>query len=288
MYSAEINRNQRACLLLLIDQSYSMSESWAGTGKSKADQLALSVNNILGNAVLLCSKGDDRIFDYFEVGVIGYGSDVTPVLHGTDHGNPLLPIGEVARNPKRTDQLTRKIPDGVGGFLEAQTVNPVWVDPLYNGQTPMVAAFRTAAEITDSWCRRNPRSFPPIVINITDGVSSDGEPIEAAQQIRETGTEDGNVLLFNLHLSGMPNPSAVLPNDTTGLPDAYAKMLFDISSELPPAMLEATAVAGYDVKPGARGFVYNAEAHMVVEFLDIGTRAVTPTGLKELTDGRES
>ncbi|WP_223838671.1 hypothetical protein [Saccharopolyspora pogona] len=125
MYSAEINRNQRACLLLLIDQSYSMSEPWAGTGKSKADQLALSVNNILGNAVLLCSKGDDRIFDYFEVGVIGYGSDVRPVLHGSDHGNPLLPIGEVARNPKRTDQLMQKIPDGVGGFLETTTVNPV-------------------------------------------------------------------------------------------------------------------------------------------------------------------
>lgn len=164
----------------------------------------------------------------------------------------------------------------------------MWVDPRFNGQTPMVKAFGTAAEIIDSWCRQNPRSFPPIVINITDGVSSDGEPTDVAWQIRETATEDGNVLLFNVHVSGMPNPPAVMPNAPAGLPDAYAKMLFDISSELPPQMLEATAVAGYEVKPGARGFVYNAEAHMVVDFLDIGTRAVTPTGLKELTDGRES
>jgi hypothetical protein len=34
LYAAEINRRQPACLLLLIDQSYSMSERWAADGTS--------------------------------------------------------------------------------------------------------------------------------------------------------------------------------------------------------------------------------------------------------------
>src|SRR5689334_17810358 len=82
LYTAEINRRQPACLLLLIDQSYSMSEQWRNDGASKADALALAVNRILGNAVLLCSKGDERIYDYFEVGIVGYGENVGPILHG--------------------------------------------------------------------------------------------------------------------------------------------------------------------------------------------------------------
>ena len=66
-YSAQISRTNPACLLFLIDQSFSMSEPWAGTDSSKAHELAKAVNRLLGNATLLCSKGDGRIHDYFEV-----------------------------------------------------------------------------------------------------------------------------------------------------------------------------------------------------------------------------
>lgn len=288
MYSAEINRNQPACLLLLIDQSFSMSEPWGGTGTSKADQLAMAVNRILGNAVLLCSKGDDRIFDYFEVGVLGYGADVGPALHGAGFDRPVLPINEVAQNPRRVDQVMRKIPDGAGGVVETQTNMPVWVDPSYNGKTPMVKGLQTAEEVVSTWCAKHPESFPPIVINITDGVSTDGDPSEPAAAIRQVSTDDGHALLFNLHISSLSAQQAALPNDLSGVPDDYATRLFEMSSALPPAMLEAASVVGYDVQPGARGFLYNAEAHTVIEFLDIGTRAVTPTGLKELTAGQES
>ncbi|WP_280356641.1 VWA domain-containing protein [Nocardia otitidiscaviarum] len=287
MYSAEINRRQPALLLLLIDQSFSMSEPWAQAGGSKAEALAGAVNNLLGNAVLLCSKGSERIYNYFEVGVIGYGAEVRPVLHGADGNRPVLPIEEVGENPRRIDTVTRRVPDGAGGLVDTQHHMPVWVDPLTDGATPMTAAFAAAEPVVAAWCTAHPTSFPPIVINVTDGASTDADPSDIAKRVRELETEDGTALVFNVHLSGAPSQPVSFPTTDAGLLDPNAHMLFEMSSPLPPALLEAAAAMGYPVQSRARGFLYNADVAGVIDFLDIGTRAVTPTGLKELTDGRD-
>ena len=286
MYSAEVNRAQPACLLLLIDQSYSMSEPWADADGSKAQALAIAVNRILGTAVVLCSKGDDRVLDYFEVGVLGYGSDVVSALDGTSEDKPLLPVSVLANNPKRVDVLSRKTPDGAGGVVEVPFHMPIWVDPAYSGQTSMVTALEAAERAISEWCQRNPRSFPPIVINVTDGVSTDGDPREVADRIRAVTTEDGAALLFNLHLSARAGGEVSFPSEAAGLPDAHAASLFHMSSTLPMSMAEAASALRHPIRPGARGFLYNADATTVIEFLDIGTRAVTPGGLKEITSGR--
>jgi hypothetical protein len=285
MYTAEINRRQPACLLLVIDQSSSMSDAWAGGGMSKADQLALAVNRLLGNAVLLCSKGDDRVYDYFEVGILGYGRGVTPILHGSNASRPLLPISELALNPRRVDQVMRKVSDGAGGLVEIQTPIPVWVDPVADGWTPMVGAMSAAAGIVEDWCARHDSSFPPIVVNVTDGESTDGDPRPETARVRAAGTADGAALLFNAHLSGGARSTVTFPDSAAGLPDRFASLLFEMSSELPPSMVAAADSLGYHPVAGSRGFLYNADATALIEFLDIGTRAVTPTGLRELTAG---
>ena len=40
---------------------------------------------------------------------------------------------------------------------------------------------------------------------------------------------------------------------------------------LPPHALEAASRKGYDVRPGARGFVFNAGIEAIADFFDIGT-----------------
>ncbi|WP_433672431.1 VWA domain-containing protein [Nocardia sp. CA-136227] len=287
MYSAEINRKQPALLLLAIDQSYSMLDPWAETGQSKAAALAAAVNNLLGNAVLLCSRGDERVYGYFEIGVFGYGLEVGPVLHGTDADHPIASVEQVADNPLRVDTVSRRVPDGAGGVVSVQQQMPVWVDPLANGATPMVAAFTAIEPVIKSWCAAHPDSFPPIVINVTDGMSTDGVPNQVVERIRNLGTEDGQALVFNLHLSGVQSQPIRFPGTAEGLTDPDALTLFELSSVLPPSMLDAAAAVGYSVAPGSRGFLFNADATTVIDFLDIGTRSVTPTGLGELTDGRD-
>ncbi|MEV0294930.1 VWA domain-containing protein [Nocardia sp. NPDC050710] len=284
MYSAEINRTRPALLLFAIDQSFSMSEPWSETGQSKAEALAAAVNNMLGNAVLRCSHGGEKTYNYFEVGVFGYGQDVGPVLYGSSRENPILPVGFVADNPLRVDTVTRRVPDGAGGVISAQEHMPVWIDPLANGGTPMVAAFTAIESVVSRWCADHPTSFPPIVINVTDGASTDGTPDEVGERIRKSSTDDGPTLVFNLHLSGLPNQAVQFPNSAAALTDPNAVMLFELSSELPPSMLDAAAGMKYPVRVGSRGFLYNADATSVIDFLDIGTRSVTPTGLAELPD----
>ncbi|WP_218025933.1 VWA domain-containing protein [Nocardia miyunensis] len=288
MYSAEINRRQPALLLLAIDRSFSMAEPWAETGQSKAQALALAVNNLLGNAVLLCSRGDEQVHDYFEVGVLGYGTEVGGALYGTDKSRLIVPVGHIAEHPLRVDTVTRRVPDGAGGVIPEQQYLPVWVDPVADGATPMVAAFTAIEPVVESWCAAHPSSFPPIVINVTDGMSTDGDPRDVVARIRKLGTNDGQALVFNLHLSGVQSQQVRLPNSAAALSDSNATLLYELSSELPPAMLEAAAAMGYPVQSGARGFLYNADATAVIDFLDIGTRSVTPTGLAELTAGDSS
>jgi len=64
---------------------------------------------------------------------------------------------------------------------------------------------------------QHPKSFPPVVINITDGESTDGDPYPASAAIRELETEDGNVLLLNLHLSSCRAPQVFFPDSESGL-----------------------------------------------------------------------
>ncbi len=80
------------------------------------------------------------------------------------------------------------------------------------------------------------------------------------------------MLLFNAHLSDKQNRPIEFPTDESGLPDDFAKLLFRMSSELPPKLLDAAKADRFPVKPGSRGFVFNADLVAVIRFLDIGTR----------------
>ena len=65
----------------------------------------------------------------------------------------------------------------------------------------MCNALYRAYDIVDKWIQEHKRSFPPVVIHISDGESQDGDPLQYAESLRSLATEDGNVLLFNCHLS---------------------------------------------------------------------------------------
>lgn len=142
-----------------------------------------------------------------------------------------------------------------------------------------------ATDVVNGWCLAHPDSFPPLVVNITDGESTDGDPRQAAQALQRTGTADGSTLLFNLHLSSNQVNQILLPADPAGLPGATAVVLFESSSLLPESLASAAQSQGFAPPPGARGFMYNADAAGIIEFLNLGTRAVTPSGLKELEQG---
>jgi hypothetical protein len=270
-YTAEISRIDPACIVLLVDQSGSMAERIGGdTAQSKAESVARSINHLLAELAIRCTK-DTGVRNYFHVAVIGYGQSVGSALGGVLAGRELAGISEIAENPSRIEQLIVKIDEG-GRFIEVPRSAPVWLEPVSEGATPMTAAFEVACRIAEHWILEHPAGFPPIVLNLTDGVSTDGEPTRAAAALRALASSDGAVLLLNLHISSTSVKPVTFPDTDAFLPDAYSKMLFGISSVLPPTMRTEAEFSGYTVSEMTRGFVYNAEVQSLVEFLNIGTR----------------
>ncbi len=126
------------------------------------------------------------------------------------------------------------------------------------------------------WASAHPDSFPPIIINITDGMVTDspyqGASLdEWAQRLVNIQTSDGPTLLFNIFLSPTASGGVLFPATDHGLP-APGPDLFRISSPLPPPMIGNAQGTGTPVEPGARGFGFNADAAMLVRFLEVGTK----------------
>jgi hypothetical protein len=271
-FSAEISRTNPTCLLFLVDQSSSMDGDFGGQpGKKKSEGVADAINRLLQNLVLKCAKADG-VRDYFHVGVIGYGTEVKPCLAGTSMDRPLAPISAVANNPLRLEQRKRMVEDGAGGLVEQAYRFPVWFEPTASGKTAMNGAVTMAKAVLADFLATYPECYPPIVINLTDGQPTDVNPLEASVALKGLKSKDGNVLMFNGHLSSSPDPPQCFPSLDTGLADKFARLLFKMSSILPPKLMSAARDEGYQIIGPARGFVFNADLVAVVRFLDIGTR----------------
>ncbi len=274
-HTAEISRTNPTCFVILIDQSSSMNEVIAGrNGQRKSELVAEELNRLLSELSVRCARGEE-IRDFFHVAVIGYGATVGSVFGGLLADGELVPISVVAEHPLRVEERRRQVTDASGSVIERPYKLACWVDPVANGHTPMTEAMEIAHDIVEEFIGRYPGCFPPVVLNLTDGASTDGDPADAADAIRALASLDGNVLLFNLHISASGGQAIAFPDEDTALPDGYAHALFEMSSELPFSMRMYAVELGHPVSHRSRGFVYNADASSLVQFLDIGTRPPT-------------
>ncbi|SDH93392.1 hypothetical protein SAMN05421505_12730 [Sinosporangium album] len=260
-YSAEINRENPAYLIFLLDHSYSMTGPLAGLSqRSKAQALAKVVNDSLLELVLACKRDIDRpAREYCDVSLIGYSDEVRLLTP-----NPIVSVPEL----ERTAQAIPSSGSGDGGDLSASFG---WITPAAGGKTAMCAALTEAARLAGEWIARHPDALPPIVLNITDGAATDGDPRVQAAHLTNLSTTDGNVLLFNIHLSEIKGHAIFFPAKPPIVVDPNARVLFEASSTIPRQMAD---LADFPIEPEARGFAFNAEESQLVAFLDLGTRPV--------------
>jgi hypothetical protein len=296
-YTAEISRSNPSCFLFVIDQSGSMQDvldpsnvealdkpmvvdgrtyTHSASGRTKAEGVADAINRLLQNLVIKCAKSEG-VRDYYHVGVIGYGGDGTgnrvgPAFSGTLAGRDLVPISEIANSPARIEERTKKVDDGAGGLVDQKIKFPIWFEPVASGGTPMCQALTKSQSILQDFTQQHPGCFPPIVLNITDGEATDGDPLPAAETIQSLSSNDGNILLFNIHISSQKAAPIEFPDNEGTLPDQFAKLLFKMSSILPSYMQAMARQEGIQATEATRGFVFNADMVAVIKFLDIGTR----------------
>ena len=277
-YSSDISRTNPGCFLFLIDQSGSMTQALAGQpGMRKMDQAAETLNRTLDAISQRCSQGLE-IRDYFHIGIIGYCTDargngsVRSLLPGTSVDQPFLSISQVV-DVAEVEERTVRESDGAGGLVEVSRRFPVWLRPEAEYGTPMCEALDLGAAALEDWVVNHASSYPPIVINISDGMATDGDPEAFARQIMAMQTDDGNALVFNAHLSEVAAMPVQFPSDEAGLPpDDFAHKLFQMSSVFPETLCGLAASMDIPVNENSRGFVFNANLEALVQFLDIGTR----------------
>ena len=270
-YTAEISRSSPTAVLIVIDQSTSMNHR-LHTGQTKATFLADVLNKTLYTIITNCSKADG-IRDYFDIGVLAYsGTNARNGFQGLLGKRTLHAISQIAELPLRIETRMKKVIGVNNDIIEQSIKFPVWFEPQSRGKTAMCSGLSAAAEVIQEWCSNHPNAFPPTVLHVTDGHPTDGNPEPIADRLKALATEDGACLLFNLHVDVGDGPPLVFPNDERILGNRFAKALFRMSSALPPHALRAAKEKGYDVRAGARGFVFNAGIETIADFFDIGTR----------------
>ena len=272
-YSAEIARDNPTCIIVLTDQSASMQRAFGRQpDKRKCDGVAEAVNQLVYNLVMKCAR-DNGIREYCQVGILGYGTQIGSAFGGVLAGRNLVPIGDIANNPLRVEERDRAIDDGSGGVVHRKVKAPVWFDPVASGKTPMAQAIALASVLARQFVQRYPNCFPPVLINISDGIP-DSDPRPQAKEVTQVSSSDGSALLFNVHISEKPNTPIEFPATEDSLPDNHSKLLFRMSSVLPQNFRDAAQIEGFAVSDRSRGFVFNADLSAVVKFLDIGTRGI--------------
>jgi len=266
-YDAQISRTNPAAIICLVDQSESMEDGIKGdSSKRKCDGVAEVLNRFLHSLVIRCTIGMGEVFPYYYISCIGYGAQVGPAFVGKFQGAESVCISDLAQ-AARIDVKTIQRPEGVEKIR-----TKVWFDPVANGRTPMCAAFKSAQRIVEKFVAQYPNCYPPMVLNITDGDSTDGNPSEDAENLKRIQTTNGNTLVFNVHVSSTNAPSIIFPNGEGQLADPYARMLFRMSSPLPTKMQQTSKELRFEIADGARGFAFNADLTCLTSLLEIGTR----------------
>jgi hypothetical protein len=245
-----------------------MGEIWQN-GLSKAAQVATIVNSALKNLVLSATRGGE-VYDYVDIAVIGYGGvgaeGVRSLLSGTTLDSPFMRLYEIAKQPR---VAVVQNPDG------SSRRETTWFDPVAGGGTPMNAAFDVAVKAVGGWVQRRDNSFPPIVINITDGESTDADPSPNARDLTGLSTSHGNALLFTAYLGAGGGKQILYPDQPPVGMSPHALGMFNVSSVVPEVLRSNAESMNVKISPRGRGFLFNASLDEVSGLVNFGT-SVTP------------
>ena len=256
------------CLVLyLIDQSFSMRDPFDRSGRPRAELVADSINDTIYEIGLSC-LGENGLKNRFEVAILGYGNGRDVVESAWTKGlagNWVCTIEDIFNHPAGT-----------------KNEKPIWVQPCAMANTPMTKAFENAYRLCKDWIEfgNHMDCHPPIIINITDGEATDGgfrfkglkDAVNAVKGLR---TNYDSVKVFNVHISSNKSTDKIaFPADDPTNHVKFASLLYDLSSHLNDSMIDRAGAMGYALKQGSKGYIYNAQASDLINFLNIGSTPV--------------
>ena len=203
-----------------------------------SEAVARIVNAQIDELVCKCVKNDDTRH-YFDIAVIGYGKEAYSAWNGALEGRDFVTPEEIRNNPYKKITVKEEVRTRKGVEIKEIEKNQ-WMTARHDGSwTHMHRAFRRASALLETWMQTHgcQECFPPTIINITDGDyngSTQDEMLQLANELKSMFTNDGNVLLFNIHIAPGSCESVIFPASANELGGrTSAKDLFDMASLLP-------------------------------------------------------
>ena len=276
-YEQQWSSTHPGCLLVLVDQSESMDDPFGGVslggGTSKSEQVAAVINSVLDDYLRLNASGN-TFKERAQFAVIGYsGASVRSALPSPLNAEDFVTLTQLHGAPLRTETRTQAKRGPDGQQIEVKSTAHIWVEAVAVGQTPMCGALRQATELTARWSAAHPESYPPVVINISDGLATDGNVEAAARPLLDIQTLDGKLLLFNCHITKKQEPAVEFARSEAEIPATQeARTLFWLSSSIPPSARRAFELTTKrKLEDGTRGYIFNGNALSVRKMLAFGT-----------------
>jgi len=283
-YTARVDREHPTAFIFLVDQSFSMKRltTFNGEDMTLSEAVARIVNSQVNELVERCVKNNETRH-YFDIAVIGYGSEAYSAWNGNLEGRDFVSPEEIRDNPFQKKMIKEEVRTRKGLTVK-EVERKQWMTARHDGNwTRMDKALRRAEGLLESWMKEHHDKdcYPPTIINITDGEYNgvtDDEMLQLANQLKSMFTNDGNVLFFNIHIVPGHSESVVFPATVGELNNnGYGEKLFNMSSLLPLNYNEQIrGIFGdrqTDIRYRAMGV--NAGMERLVKMMKIGTLSST-------------
>ncbi len=285
-YTAQITRNTPTAFIFLIDQSVSMRKytTLYGEEMPMAEAVARIVNHQLNELVLRCIKGSETR-DYYDIAIIGYGENAYSGWKGELEGRDFVKPSELKEHPykKITTKKETRTRKGVK-VVEVEEVQ--WIEAeATKSWTRVHHAFEKAKGLLDEWMEKHHEKdcYPPTIINITDGEFNGATKeyvLQQANELKSMFTNDGNVILFNIHISANKAVCVTCPASKDEVSfSSLATTMYEMSSLLPMRYSDRIADLRGDGTPNNRytAMSINADMSTLIQLMDIGT----PTNISQ-------
>ena len=288
MYKTKVDSANPVLVIVLIDQSTSTDRIMAAKGDQiyRISTMMKIVTDTLLYTLLRKGVKGTKLKNYVDFAVIGYGVSVHSAL-------PRVNLEEFPINLERLKKEAQK-PDDSDEDPIVPRPKREWVEERSDGLTPMVGALKEARKILEKWIPNHKSSYPPTIINLTDGMPNDDEKyleileqgylvdlsetalITESKAIKQLHTDDGNVMIANCHITEtnpVPIEYPAYPSEIEKV-DPLGRILFDMASTIPEQLRKiGNNPKTFDMKlvPNAKLFLFNADIKSLVNFMSFGT-----------------
>ncbi len=222
-----------------------------------------------------------KIYDYYDVAVIKYSGDEVEFLSSHDRSPCFTPINKIYKDIHNYLHLSSNnnecrffAPKGGDGAVLCK----------FSGYTPMYKAMESVYDLVNRWCtdEANAHSLPPMVINISDGMTTDCDYVKLGtiiDKIKGSHTEVGPTVVFNIFVSSNKEDNKInYPTDTEikQIKDQYVASMASLSSYIPRYLfhsVETTRQVNHSTDK-YRAFIHNIDLADLIGTLTIGTTNV--------------